>query len=53
MIEPKLESIGIFSKDYGENQSIEIVIIDFVLKTNPWTYKIRDLNGEKNNRKFL
>ena len=25
----------------------EIFIIDSVLKTNPWTYKIKDLNGEK------
>ena len=24
-----------------------ILAIDFVLKTNPWTYKIKDLNGEK------
>ena len=25
----------------------EIFIIDSVLKTNPWTYKIKNLNGEK------
>ena len=25
----------------------EIFIIDSVLKANPWTYKIEDLNGEK------
>ena len=31
---------------------VEINITDSVLKTNPWTYKLRDLNGEKN-RKFL
>ena len=24
-----------------------ILIIDSVLKTNPWTYKIKDLKGEK------
>ena len=41
----------IFSKGYTENWSREI-FIDSVLKTNPWTYKIKDLNGEKNNRKF-
>ena len=22
-------------------------MIDFVLKTNPWTHKIKDLNGKK------
>ena len=38
---------NIFSKDYTEIFSREIFIIDFVLKTNPWTYKIKDLNGEK------
>ena len=38
---------NIFSKDYTENWSREIFIIDSVLKTNPWTYKIKDLNGEK------
>ena len=38
---------NIFSKGYTENWSREIFIIDSVLKTNPWTYKIKDLNGEK------
>ena len=38
---------NIFSKDYTENWSREIFIIDSVLKTNAWTYKIKDLNGEK------
>ena len=28
-----------FSKGYTENWSLEIFIIDSVLKTNPWTYK--------------
>ena len=36
-----------FSKGYTENWSRELFIIDSVLKTNPWTYKIKDLNGEK------
>ena len=27
--------------------SREIFIIDFILKTNPWTYKIKDLKWEK------
>ena len=38
---------NIFSKDYAENWLREIFIIDSVLKTNPWTYKTNDLNGEK------
>ena len=38
---------NIFSKGYTKNWSREIFIIDFVRKTNPWTYKIKDLNGEK------
>ena len=38
---------NIFSKGYTENWSREIFIIDSVLKTNPWTDKIKDLNGEK------
>ena len=38
---------NIFSKDYTENWSREIFIIDSVLKTNAWAYKIKDLNGEK------
>ena len=38
---------NIFSKGYTENWSMEIFIIDSVLKTNPWAYKIKDLNGEK------
>ena len=37
----------IFNKGYTENWSREIFIIDFVLKTNSWTYKIKDLNVEK------
>ena len=38
---------NIFSKDYTKNWSREIFIIDSVLKANPWTYKVEDLNGEK------
>ena len=37
---PSYESI--FSKGYTEHCSEEIFIIDSVLKTNPWTYKIKD-----------
>ena len=38
---------NIFSKGYTENWSREIFIIDSVLKTNPWTNKIKDLNAKK------
>ena len=38
---------NIFSKDYSGNWSRETFIIASVLKTNPWTYKIKNLNGEK------
>ena len=38
---------NIFSKSYTENLSREILIIDSVLKPNPWMYKIKDLNREK------
>ena len=38
---------NIFSKGYTEHWSIEKFIIDTILKTNPWTYKIKDLNGQK------
>ena len=31
----------------SKNWSIEMFVIDFVLKTNPWIYKIKDLNEEK------
>ena len=38
---------NIFSKGCTKNWSREIFITDSVLKTNPWTCKIKDLNGEK------
>ena len=38
---------NIFSKGYTENWSRKIFITDSVLKTNPRTYKIKDLNREK------
>ena len=36
---------NVFSKNYTKNWSREIFIIDSVLKTSSWTYKIKDLNG--------
>ena len=38
---------NIFSKGYTENWSREIFVIESVLKTNPWIYKIKDLKLEK------
>ena len=43
---------NIFSKGYTENWTKEIFVIDSELKTNPWTYKTKYLNREKN-RKLL
>ena len=38
---------NIFSKGYTKHWSTEMFVIDSVLKTNPWTYQIKDLNGGK------
>ena len=35
------------SKDYSRNWLRELFVTDSVLNTNPWTYTIKDLNGEK------
>ena len=32
---------NIFSKGYAENWSRKILIINSILKTNPWTYKFK------------
>ena len=37
---------NVFSNGYTENWWKEIFIVDSVLKTNSWIYKIKDLNGE-------
>ena len=41
----KYKNIFSKSKGYIENCSKETFVIDSVLKTNPWTYEIKDLNG--------
>ena len=38
---------NIFSKGYTKHWSTEMFVIDSVFKTNPWTYRIKDLNGGK------
>ena len=38
---------NIFRKGYTESWLREIIIVNSVLKTNPWSYKIKYLNGEK------
>ena len=43
---------NIFSKYYNKGWSREIFFIDSVLKTNPWIYKIKDLNREKTIESF-
>ena len=35
-----------FSKGYTKNRSKEILVNNFVLKTNPWKYEIKNLNRE-------
>ena len=37
---------NIFSRAYTKNWSKDKFVIDSVLKTNPWTYKLKGLNGE-------
>ena len=37
----------LLTKGYIENWSRKIFVIDSVLKTNLWAYKLQDLNGEK------
>ena len=37
---------NIFSKGYTENWSRELLVSNSVLKASPWTYEIKDLNGE-------
>ena len=43
----ELLSMRIFSRRYTKNWSTEVFIIDSVLKTNPWAYRTKDLNGER------
>ena len=38
---------NIFRKDYTENLSRKIYIIYYLLKTNLWTYKIKNLNRKE------
>ena len=40
----------IFSDVYIKKWSREIFVIDSMLKTNPWTYRIKDSIREKNNK---
>ena len=42
----------ILSKDYPEIWSKQLLMIHSLLKHNPWTYKIEDLNGEKKVKSF-
>ena len=38
---------NILWKSYTKNWWTEIFLIEFVIKTNPWVYKMKDLNEEK------
>ena len=37
---------NIFSKGYTNNWSRKTIVIDSVIEANPWTYKMKELNGE-------
>ena len=37
----------------GIVNTLTVTVIDSVLKTNPWIYKLKDLNGEKIIGSFL
>ena len=43
---------NIFAKGYTSNWSEEVFAIKKVKNTVPWTYVIKDLNGEEITRKF-
>ena len=47
MIEPELQSIKIFLVKFTLKIDGEKYLLSIVLKTNPWNYKIKDLNREK------
>ena len=42
-----IKSKNIFSKGYTKNWSRVILVIDYVLKTNPLIYKIKGSNRER------
>ena len=44
---------NISSKGYTENWSGKMFMINSVLKTFPWAYKIKDLNREKIGQSFM
>ena len=35
---------NVFNNCYTKNWSKEIFVVDSPIKTNPWTYKVKDLN---------
>ena len=47
---PKYKNI--FSNDHTKNWPKGIFVIGSVFRTNPWTYKMKDLNGEITIRSF-
>ena len=46
MIESELLRMRIFLVNVAKKSEVEVVIVNTVLKTDPWTYKIKDLNRE-------
>ena len=47
MIESGLLRTSIYLEKVKINWLREIFFIDFVLRTNPWTYKTKTVNGKK------
>ena len=47
MIEPELQSIKTFLVKFTLKIDEEKYLLSIVLRTNPWNYKIKDLNREK------
>ena len=46
MIESELLRMRILLVNVAQKSEVEVVTVNTVLKNNPWTYKIKDLNRE-------
>ena len=46
MIESELLRMRILLVNVAQKSEVEVVTVNTVLKTDPWTYKIKDLNRE-------
>ena len=46
MIQSELLRTRILLVNVAQKSEVEVVTVNTVLKTDPWTYKIKDLNRE-------